>query len=79
MQDGYTQTGCGDSDMRVGGKDLQHNRQTRTADEAPNEMRMKTQAPGLGGPMKQIIDEEMQRHKEGRTMRMEHLEKHYKR
>jgi hypothetical protein len=79
MQDGYTQVGAGDSDMRVAGKDLQHNRQTRTADEMHEPVRMVTQSYASGGPMKQMLNDEMQRHKESKMMRLEHLEKHYKR
>ena len=80
MQDGYTQMGAGDSDMRVGGKDLQHHRQPRTADENPaGIVRKVTHSYAAGGPMKQMLNDEMQRHKESKMMRLEHLEKHYKR
>lgn len=79
MQDGYTQSGAGDSDMRVAGKDLQHNRQTRTAYELHVPVRRFTQHYGDGGPMKQHLDEESERHEESKNMRKEHMEKHYKR
>lgn len=80
MQDGYTQMGAGPSDNRLAGRDLQHNRQTRTADENPTGMqRVVTHAAGMGGPMKHALDGEMQRHKEAKTMRMKHMEDHYKR
>ena len=78
MQDGYTQSGAGASDMRMAGKDLQHNRQTRTADEAHVPVRMVTQER-TGGPMKQHLDQEMARHREARQMRLQDLEKAYKR
>lgn len=66
--DGWGQVGAGPSDMRLAGQDLQHSRQTRTAEENPT-----------GGPMKEAIDTEMARHKEARVMRLKHLEEHYKR
>lgn len=77
--DGWGQVGTGPSDMRVAGKDLQHNRQKRTADEAPHEHRIVRQEAQAGGPMKEYLHEEMERHKEGKKLRVEHLEKHYKR
>lgn len=79
MQDGYGQVGAGDSDMRVAGKDLQHNRQTRTADELHAPARVIRQAMEQGGPMKEHLQQEMERHKESKNMRMQHLEDHYKR
>ena len=79
MQDGYTQVGAGDSDMRVAGKDLQHNRQTRTADELHVPVRKVIQSEGAGGPMKQHLDAEMERHNESRQMRLDHLRNHYQR
>lgn len=83
MQDGYTQVGTGPSDMRIAGKDLQHNRQTRTADEFHEPVRMVRQEREGGGPMKEnltrMLEEEANRHSEGKAMRLEHLEKHYKR
>ena len=79
MQDGYTQTGAGASDMRVAGKDLQHARQLRTADEAPNPQRMIRANSGQGGPMKEALQEEMERHALGKTMRLDHLQQHYQR
>lgn len=78
--DGWGQTGAGASDMRVAGKDLQHNRQTRTADENPTgKQRVVRQTTGSGGPMKEAIDVEMARHRDAHTMRLKHLEDHYKR
>jgi hypothetical protein len=79
MQDGYTQSGAGDSDMRVAGKDLQHARQARTADEAPVPVRIVRQQAGDGGPMKAALDEELARHRESKEMRLAHLLEHYQR
>lgn len=80
MQDGYTQVGAGDSDMRLAGKDLQHNRQTRTADENPTGMQRVVRASeGQGGPMKEAIDAELARHMQAKAMRLEHLKGHYTR
>jgi hypothetical protein len=51
--DGWGQVGAGMSDMRIAGKDLQHNRQTRTADENPTgRERIVRASSGQGGPMK---------------------------
>ena len=83
MQDGYTQTGAGASDMRVAGKDLQHNRQTRTADELHTPVRVVRQSREGGGPMKEnltrMLEQESNQHKEAKNMRVNHLEQHYKR
>lgn len=69
MQDGYTQVGAGDSDMRLAGKDLQHNRQTRTADELQLPVRRVRQSIEGGGPMKTAIEmhlyKEMEQHQKG--------------
>lgn len=95
MQDGYTQVGAGDSDMRVAGKDLQHNRQTRTADELHVPVRRFKKSIEDGGPMKkqmaiQLEDnvknhlqhelaQEMHRHKEAQKHFANHIERHHKR
>lgn len=79
MQDGYTQSGAGDSDMRLAGKDLQHNRQERTADEMHVPVRMVRQSADKGGPMKEALDRELARHEESRGMRLKDLERHYQR
>lgn len=95
MQDGYTQIGAGDSDMRVAGEDLQHNRQTRTADELHVPVRMVRQSMEDGGPMKQQMQvqlqddqknqlhhelgQEKQRHVEAQKHYANHLERHHKR
>jgi hypothetical protein len=79
MQDGYTQSGAGPSDMRVAGEDLQHHRQPRTADEAPSHKRMQTRI-GDGGPqLSEIIAQEAKQHAMGRQMRLDHLKNHYER
>ena len=79
MQDGYTQSGAGPSDMRVAGEDLQHNRQTRTADELHVPVRIVKQSYASGGPMKQQLDEEVGRHREARDMRLADIKNHYTR
>ena len=89
MQDGYTQVGAGDSDMRMAGKDLQHNRQTRTADEAHVPVRMVRQQAEGGGPMKEHIEHmkglshhlemEKKQHSHAHEHMKEHLERHHKR
>ncbi len=78
--DGWGQVGAGDSDMRIAGKDLQHNRQKRTADENPTgKTSIVRSSFESGGPMKEAMDAELARHKEARQMRLKHLEQHYKR
>lgn len=78
--DGFGFLGAGASDKRMAGEDLQHNKQTRTADENPTgEQRMMRQSAGSGGPMKEALDVELARHKESKVMRIKHLEDHYKR
>lgn len=79
MQDGYTQSGAGDSDMRVAGKDLQHNIQDRTAVELHVPVRVVRRASDAGGPMKEALDRELARHDESRGMRLKDLERHYQR
>jgi hypothetical protein len=79
MRDGIGQVGAGADDRRLAGSDLQHNVQSRTADEAPHGVRMVTQNAGAGGPMKEAIDEEMRRHADSREMRLAHLKNHYER
>lgn len=77
--DGWGFMGAGASDNRLAGEDLQHKRQTRTADEAPNPVRKVTYSEGAGGPIRQAIDAELNRHMEASKMRVKHLEDHYKR
>lgn len=79
MQDGYTQSGAGPSDMRVAGEDLQHARQQRTADEAPNPHRMVTYSDGVGGPIKQYLADEMSRHMQSKELRLKDLYNSYTR
>src|ERR1700690_1110866 len=80
MQDGYTQVGAGDSDMRVAGKDLQHNRQTRTADEAHVPVRRVTPQYEGGGPMKEHMDHHghhgLQHHLEMEKKQHDHAKEH---
>lgn len=68
--DGFGQMGVGLSDMRIAGEDQQHYRQ-------PGSIARKH--PGQGGPMKEVLDAELARHKESKVMRLKHLEDHYTR
>lgn len=78
--DGWGFNGAGASDMRQAGKDLQHAKQTRTADENPTgEQKTVRQQSGSGGPMKEALDQELARHRESKDMRVQHLQEHYKR
>ena len=87
--DGWEQVGVGQSDMRVAGKDLQHNRQTRTADELHMPIRTVRQNSNMGGPMKESIqkntdlslhlENEKARHMGAKKHSDKHLEKHYTR
>ena len=78
--DGFGQVGAGASDRRIAGDDLQHYKQQRTEDEnLTGEQRKVRQSSGSGGPMKEAIDAEVARHREARSMRLKHLEEHYKR
>lgn len=79
MQDGIGQVGASVDDRRLAGRDLQHNVQLRTADEAVHHHRMHTAQMGQGGPVKEALDREMSQHKGGRDMRLKHLEQHYQR
>jgi hypothetical protein len=77
--DGWGFLGAGTSDNRIAGEDLQHNRQTRTADELHGPVRMVTQSYASGGPMKQFLDEELHRHRDAHDMRLADLKNHYER
>lgn len=87
MQDGYTQSGAGLSDMRLAGEDLQHNRQTRTADELHVPVRIVRQSAQQGGPMKEHMQHELHdhlemekhRHEQAKEHVQHHLEKHHSR
>jgi hypothetical protein len=86
MHDGIGQSGAGTSDNRLAGEDLQHNRQTRTADEAPGLKRMVRQPSDEGGPMKEHMDhkakhleEEKHRHEKAMEHQKHHMEKHHMR
>ncbi len=90
--DGIGFIGAGTSDNRIAGADLQHNRQTRTADELHMPVRIVTQARESGGPMKHEMDEmekksgmhehlehEKKRHDQSMGHQKHHLEKHQSR
>lgn len=88
--DGFGQVGVGPSDMRVAGEDLQHNRQTRTADEAHVPHRIVRQQANGGGPMKEHMDHqrsdmhhqleaEKQRHENAHDHMKHHIDRHVKR
>ncbi len=70
MQDGYTQSGAGPSDMRVGGNDLQHARQKLTGNRA-----MHTN-PLSQMDVHEALMKEVEAHKEGRQMRLGDLQRH---
>lgn len=73
MQDGIGQMGAGDSDMRIAGNDLQHARQTRSGNRAEHN------TPVSQIEVHEALMNEIDRHKEGREMRLQDLAKHYKR
>ena len=93
--DGWGFMGAGADDKRLAGKDLQHNLQhnlqTRTADEGTSPARIVTQPRESGGPMKEHMDHEMRhhmnehleeekhRHHEAMEHHKHHLEKHHMR
>lgn len=77
--DGIGFLGAGTSDNRISGEDMQHNRQARTADEAPTEHRMMTQERESGGPMKQHLDHEKMRHDQAMEHHKSHMERHHNR
>jgi hypothetical protein len=71
--DGIGQVGAGDSDMRVAGADLQHNRQKRTGNRAEHS------TPVSQIEVHEALQKEIQSHAKGRQLRVEHLAQHYKR
>lgn len=73
MQDGIGQVGAGDSDMRVGGNDLQHSRQTLSGNRAQHT------SPVSQMDVHEALMREVEAHKEGRAMRLGDLERHFKR
>lgn len=86
--DGIGQVGAGQSDMRIAGRDLQHNRQTRTADEGHEPVRIVRQQADQGGPMKEHMEQkahsmhehiaaEKHRHEKAHSHEMEHLARHH--
>lgn len=79
MQDGYTQVGAGQNDMRQVGNDLQHHVQSRTADENLQPTRLVRSDRLAGGPMKEYMEEESRRHMEAGRHRASHVERHHSR
>lgn len=78
--DGWGQMGAGPSDMRIGGDDLQHYRQLRTADEKlQGYSKYIKPLYNSGGPVKEMLDVELKRHQEARQTYLKQLEDHYKR
>lgn len=74
MQDGYSQSGAGQDDRRMGGRDLQHNVQLRTADEAHEPVRRVERSFQGGGPMKEATEQQMHTGHHGHHSLGEHLE-----
>jgi hypothetical protein len=89
--DGWQTAGTGQSDNRLAGKDLQHNRQARTADEFHEPIRQVRQQAQMGGPMKEHMDgkmphqlsehlsHEMKQHEHAKEHAHHHMEKHHSR
>lgn len=88
--DGWGFLGAGTSDNRLAGTDLQHNRQTRTADELHAPVRIVRQSSESGGPMKEHMDKhksdmsmhldhEKHRHEQAMEHHKHHIEKHHAR
>jgi len=73
MQDGIGQMGAGQSDMRIAGNDLQHNRQKRTGNAAEHS------TPVSQIEVHEAIMNEAAQHKEARERRLYDLAQHYKR
>lgn len=73
MQDGYTQVGAGDSDMRVASNDLQHARQKFTGNRAEHS------TPLSQMDVHEALMKEVDAHKEGKQMRLGDLKRHYSR
>lgn len=85
--DGWGFTGAGTNDLRQGGMDLQHNVQTRTADEWHMPTRVVRQTREGGGPMKEHMNEmsheghhksHMHHHLEEEKARHEEAMEHHK-
>ena len=73
MRDGIGQMGAGDSDMRLAGTDLQHHRQKRTGEAAMHS------TPVSQIDVHEALMKEVERHKEGKQMRLTDLAKHFRR
>lgn len=71
--DGWGFMGAGDSDMRLAGKDLQHHIQKRSGNQSEHN------TPVSQIDVHEALMNEVDRHKEGKALRLEHLSKHYKR
>jgi len=74
--DGIGQTGVGDSDMRIGGSDLQHARQfskVRTMKEHEHQEHPQKHA------IQDYIEHERQQHERAKEHMHQHLERHHKR
>lgn len=74
--DGWGQVGAGQDDYRIAGKDLQHNRQTRTADELHVPVRKVRQEAQGGGPMKEHMEHKHHSHHESDLHHHLEAEKH---
>lgn len=70
MQDGIGQVGAGQSDMRIAGEDLQHNRQKRTGNRAPHN------TPVSQIEVHEAIMNEKRAHGEGKQQRISDLQRH---
>lgn len=68
--DGWGFMGAGDSDMRVAGEDLQHNRQKLTGNRA------KYSTPVSQIEVHEALMNENKQHKESKSMRLQDLKRH---
>lgn len=73
MQDGIGQVGAGQDDRRLMGNDLQHAVQKRTGNRA------EYTTPVSQIEVHEALMQEMDSHKAGKAMRVDHLKKHYER
>jgi hypothetical protein len=73
MQDGIGQVGAGQSDMRLAGTDLQHHIQKRSGNQAEHS------TPVSQIEVHEALMNEMNQHKDGKKVRIEHLARAYKR
>lgn len=75
--DGWGQVGAGQNDRRMSGADLQHNVQRKGAYEVPEVKRVKPTEMESGGPMKQQLHDEQERHTKALDHHKRHLERHH--